>query len=152
MTLPPLEEVFRGLENPKTWRKTSCATDAYNCLAWAAGEDFRRWDFGQRDFWPGGVRKKWGIAYLVHAYRKAGFEVCETEGRTVDAMYDKIVLYMLGSEGTHAAKLLDNGCWSSKLGDREDIEHDTPEALMGNAYGAPHVYMRRLKQWQGPLG
>ncbi len=35
---------------------------------------------------------------------------------------------------THAARQLPNGKWTSKLGDFEDIEHDTPEGLVGSLY------------------
>jgi hypothetical protein len=74
-----------------------------------------------------------------------GFEVCDKiDGRTPDPAYDKIVLYAdQACAGAHAAKLLASGAWSSKLGDWEDIQHDTPEALQGHDYGEPLVYMKR---------
>ena len=40
--------------------------------------------------------------------------------------YEKIAIYALDGEPTHAARQLDTGRWTSKLGKHEDIEHDTP--------------------------
>jgi hypothetical protein len=63
--------------------------------------------------------------------------------------YDTIVLYEVSQFGemigSHAARLLPNGWWSSKIGNWEDIEHPTPEDLCGSQYGAPLIYMRKRK-------
>lgn len=140
-----LEKAFANLSSV-SWSITSKSTRKYNCLAWAVGETHRRWDTCKGAYWPESVPQRQGIAYLVAAYRTVGFEVCnETDGKTPDPQYDKIVLYELNTNGEHAAKLLDTGHWSSKLGDDVDIEHATPEALSGPIYGQPLVYMKRLR-------
>jgi hypothetical protein len=117
-------------------------------MAWAVGENHRRWDFGKNDFWPKSVPKRLGIAYLVNAYQTIGFVVCtEADGRHPEVGFDKIVLYINNqSEGSHAAKLLQSGMWSSKLGDEEDIDHQTPEGLSGSRYGRPYLYMKRPRR------
>jgi hypothetical protein len=50
----------------------------------------------------------------------------------------------LGGEPTHAAKQLPDGRWKSKLGDFEDIEHNTVKAVEDDyCYGTVVQYMKR---------
>jgi hypothetical protein len=44
---------------------------------------------------------------------------------------------------THAAKQMESGKWSSKLGDWEDVEHATLEALEGDFYGKVAQILKR---------
>ncbi len=96
------------------------------------------------------MRRDSSIASLVHAYATKGYEVCSEDGRTFDPDFDKIVLYVQvwGSErrGMHAAKLMPNGMWSSKIGSLHDIEHPTPEDVIHRDYGVPEVYMRKPRR------
>lgn len=72
----------------------------------------------------------------------AGYEVCDTAEPEVG--FEKIVLYADSDRTpTHAAKQLPNGHWTSKLGDFEDIEHDTLDCVEGPVYGKPAVYLKR---------
>jgi len=140
-----LEEWFPALKGT-SWTVESKGTSLYNCFAWAAGESHRRWDFTKDDFWPDKNKGKYGIAYLVAAYRAVGFKKCDaSDGLNPDERFDKIVLYCRGTEGTHAARLLDCGRWTSKIGDHEDIEHEQPEHLHSGVYGEPFVYMKRKR-------
>lgn len=43
----------------------------------------------------------------------------------------------------HAARQLPNGRWTSKLGDHVDIEHAALDAVGGDFYGEPAVFMRK---------
>jgi hypothetical protein len=38
-----------------------------------------------------------------------------------------------------------NGKWTSKLGNEEDIEHDTPESVAGGLYGDVVLIMKRKR-------
>jgi hypothetical protein len=68
-----------------------------------------------------------GIAYLVGAYLAEGFSVSNQDAcQKYDPTADTIVLYEQNRIGMHAARLLANGMWSSKLGDIEDVQHQTP--------------------------
>jgi len=58
--------------------------------------------------------------------------------------FEKIALYTFGGEPTHAAKQLPDGRWKSKLGDWEDIEHNTVKAVEDDSmYGEAVQYMKR---------
>jgi hypothetical protein len=140
-----IEQLFPNLCGT-SWAIKSRRTKRYNCLAWGAGEKHRRWDYNIPWFWPPGVSRLPGIAYLVGAYQVFGFVVCnQNQCLKYDPICDTIVLYELNCYGTHAARLVHNEMWSSKLGDLEDIQHETPEALSGSLYGNPAVYMKRPK-------
>lgn len=59
--------------------------------------------------------------------------------------YTKIALYAIDGEITHAARQLDNGLWTSKLGPLNDIQHGNPEVIEGGFYGKVAVYMKKKK-------
>lgn len=142
-----IELLFPGLRNT-SWAVKSRRTKGYNCIAWAAREKNRRWDIVPLKgcYWPKAVKRKAGIAYLVAAYAAHGFEACpKQEGCIFDHAYDKIVLYERNAEWTHAARLLEGGKWTSKLGNIQDIIHPTPESLICTTYGEPMVYMKRKR-------
>lgn len=141
-----LEKKFPGLGGTP-WAIKSRRTKRYNCLAWAAREKHRRWDFAKGAYWPPGVKRASGIAYLVGAFQAEGFSVCnENDCQAYDSTADSIVVYEMNRIGTHAARLLANGMWSSKLGDLEDVQHKTPEDISGIIYGNPIVYMKRKRK------
>jgi hypothetical protein len=83
--------------------------------------------------------------YTVDAYQKAletcGFLVCSDA--LLEPGFEKVALYAIGSEPQHAARQLPNGLWTSKLGDLEDIKHETLEALEGAEYGRVVLITRR---------
>jgi hypothetical protein len=132
-------------------RVTSEATYLYNCIAWAAHEDDRWWWPVPPDvsYWPQGVAREETLEAFAGAYATRGFERC-LDGLSENG-YEKIVIYALGGTPTHAARQLLNGCWTSKLGNDVDVQHDTPEALIQEhascrvTYGVPVQYLRRLR-------
>ena len=54
--------------------------------------------------------------------------------RTMKPATDSIAVYADGDEWTHFARFID-GVWLSKLGEGNDIEHSSTEALDGSLYG-----------------
>jgi hypothetical protein len=58
--------------------------------------------------------------------------------------FEKVALYS-DADGlpSHAARQKGDGFWTSKLGEAEDIEHDTLEALEGEAYGKVKIILKR---------
>lgn len=118
----------------------------YNCIAWAAGDDRQNWWPASRGYWPSGVSNQPTVPAFVAAFASLGYEVC-SDGAP-EPGFEKVALYAAAGAGgalipTHAARQLPDGRWSSKLGKRELIEHDTPDDVSGPLYGAPVEYLRR---------
>lgn len=126
---------------------TSPATSAYNCLAWAAGTDKRWWDPTIGYYWPPGIPREASVDALVRVYESLGFAIC-LSGELEPGM-DKIVLFakQIGHRRipTHAARQLDSGEWTSKLGPCEDITHSLAEDVIGPCYGEVLYFMCRPK-------
>ena len=140
-----LSSWYWWLPNLVDFKVTSESTSEYNCFSWALGDDFR-WidptvDYAQ---WMADVSNGSSIDSVVELFRAAGYELCG-DGSLEDG-YEKIAIYVKDGEPTHAARQLENGRWTSKLGKYEDIEHDFPEALQGDGfgeYGRVAVFMAR---------
>jgi len=132
---------FPGLAQ-EGYSETSPATWDYNCIAWAASDDRRWWEPPPHGFWPPGVPATLTLAAYTAAYATLGYQAC-SDGR-YELKFERIVIFAdANGIPTHAARQLDNGRWTSKLGSQIDIEHAIPEALIGPDYGTPTVFMRR---------
>ncbi|HWZ96753.1 MAG TPA: hypothetical protein VN025_03260 [Candidatus Dormibacteraeota bacterium] len=138
-----IEEDFPNLVK-YGYRVTSVATREYNCIAWAAGVNDDWWDPGDGYTWPEGAPREYTREALISAYRAIGFEICA--GNQLEPGFDKIALYADGDDWTHAARQLENGKWTSKLGRNEDIEHNTPDAVSDTQYGKVICFMKRTRQ------
>jgi hypothetical protein len=131
---------------------TSPATRRYNCIAWAAGEATRKWwpDPRKIGWWPAGVHRAETMEAFVEAYGTLGFRLC-FDG-SLQPGIEKLALYGRISQPnepplpTHAALQLESGNWTSKLGDFEDISHDTVEAVCGPVYGRVIYFLERPRQ------
>ena len=78
-------------------------------------------------------------------YERWGFRECGKDA-TLEAGFDKVAVYFGNGEYTHGALQLANGRWTSKLGEYEDITHDSLESLSGSApdeYGDVFCIMKR---------
>jgi hypothetical protein len=118
----------------------------YNCIAWAAGKTDNWW-------WPVNVPGAfWPIPIdpidpitidqFVMAFETKGFLRCEHS--RFESGFEKIAIYVDNTnEPTHAARLLPDGVWTSKLGKGEDIEHETLDALQGRIYGRAQAFLKR---------
>jgi hypothetical protein len=122
---------------------TSPATREYNCIAWAAGDTQNWWwpDEMGVGYWPSNVPREPTILAFVLAYGTVGF--MPSDDGTFEVGFEKIALYSLAGEPTHAARQLPNGRWTSKLGDFEDIEHADLACLGGPCYGQVATYLKR---------
>ena len=121
---------------------TSESTSQYNCFAWALGEDSRWID--PDGYWPENIPNDGTVDSFVELFRAAGYEPCD-DG-SLETGSEKIVIYTWNDSATHAARQLENGQWTSKLGNYEDIVHSTPEELQGEinySYGRVVVFMIR---------
>jgi hypothetical protein len=146
----PLTTVFPGLA-AAGYRVTSLASNAYNCIAWAASRDDRWWWPHHDAFWPQGVPLSETLAAFEAAYRTLGYRQCATAD--FELAFEKIGIFA-DNAGTpkHSARQLESGKWTSKLGFDVDIEHATPDALNGPDYGRPVLFMCRLRPlWRWPV-
>lgn len=132
-----LISIFPGLANTQ-FEITSPVDEDYNCIAWAAGEQDFWWWPGR--FWPKDVPPAETRLAFIKAFATKGYEECG--GPELEAGYEKICLYEKLGRPKHAARQLQNGIWTSKLGMENDISHEL-EALSGKQYGKPVLFMRR---------
>lgn len=119
-------------------RRTSDPAD-YNCIAWAAGDKSRWWSHISGCEWRG--TRTALTKGLTETFESLGFERCD--GAEAEEGYEKVAVYEWRGMWRHAARLLPDGGWTSKLGEAEDIRHDAATDLCGPVYGEIHCYMRR---------
>ena len=122
---------------------TSEQNGTYNCIAWAAGANADWWDPAPGYTWPDGAPREYSVGALVAVYKMLGFEICQ--GADIETGWDKIAIYGDKNGWTHAARQLESGRWTSKLGPFEDIEHANPHSLANTEYGNVICLMRRKK-------
>ena len=136
---------FWWLPNLSGFNVTSERSEEYNCFAWALGDDSRWIDpTAGCAQWIANVSNESPLDSVVELFRAAGYESCG-DG-SLEGGYEKVAIYAKNGEPTHAARQLDDGRWTSKLGKYEDIDHDSLEALRGDGfgeYGQEAVFMAR---------
>lgn len=125
------------------YKITSSDTTDYNCIAWAAGSTEEWWwpDAKGQDYWPPNILREESLTAFIIAYQTLGYEVCENA--LLETGFEKIAIYVLDGKPQHAARQLPDGKWSSKLGQYEDIEHNSLEGLEGSIYGKVSCVMKR---------
>jgi hypothetical protein len=121
---------------------TSPPTPSYNCIAWAAGEQSRKWWPWPTAaaYWPPGVSRNDDLESFLAAFSTLGYVQCE-DG-SAERAFEKIAFYGRPDGVLHAARQLTNGFWTSKLGDSEDISHSI-YGLEAGYYGDVLGYMKR---------
>jgi hypothetical protein len=137
-----LTHLFPGLDNDNH-KVTSDATDEYNCIAWAAGHNDAWWDPNPfpKYYWPEDLPLEDTVENLVRLFEGLDYVICDSAD--YEEGVEKIAIYGDDLGYTHAARQLPNGKWTSKLGGMQDIEHDTPDVLCGQAYGRIERIMKR---------
>lgn len=124
------------------WELTSPAELSYNCIGWALEDKFTWWPDGG-SHWPHGVPREETVAGITAMFGFFGYVPCESP--ELEPGFQKVAIYAVGDEPTHAARQLEDGTWASKLGVyRGDIQHRTLAALEGEAaYGWVALVMKR---------
>lgn len=139
-----IEAAFPKLRRSE-YRITSPAAESYNCIAWAAGDTSEWWWPGDpaTTFWPEGISREETLDDFQEVFTKLGYAVCEDD--TLESGFERVALFAdpAGSP-KHAARQLDTGRWTSKLGLLEDIEHALRD-LEGAAYGSVAIFMKRKR-------
>jgi hypothetical protein len=133
------------------YRKTSAATIQYNCLAWALGITWAWFQHDERTagyYWPPGIKREWTFTAIREIFSLHGYDQ-ETNAQ-LEPGWDKVAFY-LDSDGIpqHFARQLENGKWTSKLGDLIDVEHDDLECLVCPLYGGLGPILKRKRYEPG---
>lgn len=123
-------------------RKTSEATEDYNCFAFAAGSEKVRWGPAIDYHWPDEVPRTDTLDAFIQAYGTLGY-VIGAEA-TIEIGTEKVALYALNGKPKHAALQLVSGSWKSKIGGSIDIEHELSD-LEGPLYGTVAAILWRRR-------
>ncbi len=135
-----IERLFPGLQRAG-YRITSEATEAYNCVAWAAGGTSGWWEPADECFWPAAVPQVDSFEAYVQVFTSLGYLTGATE--SLEEGFEKVALFKdEAGDFTHAARQLPSGKWTSKLGEFEDIEHELRD-LEGDEYGTVALILKR---------
>ncbi|MSR78004.1 MAG: hypothetical protein EXS63_07265 [Candidatus Omnitrophica bacterium] len=143
MSSEKLEKSFPALV-AQGYRITSEATVDYNCIAWAIEKDNLVWwpDTMSQFAWPEKLSREESLDVFVAFFRRFGYEACQNG--EFEQGFEKVALYRdEHGRGSHAAKQLQSGKWTSKLGGDEDIEHNTLDALVGMKLGYVGQILKR---------
>lgn len=130
---------------PENHEDTSPATDSYNCVAWALGEDHRWWEPDPQYlyFWPDDIPRRRSLKHYLAVFRTEGYAEClEPDLRPGE---EKVAIFALEGVFKHACRQLANGQWTSKMGSNVDICHEL-EAVAGGRYGTLHTVFSRPRR------
>ena len=124
----------------------------YNCVAWAALGDIKKWWQAEPEpdhFWPKGILDDGSFQSYVELYKSLGYKPCQSPA--LEVFYEKIALFAHSSgHFSHVSYQLFFG-WTSKLGGWEDIKHKTIAAMEGGLYGDVKMLMKRRSGVRGFL-
>ncbi|NCR11919.1 MAG: hypothetical protein GPJ27_07965 [Microcystis aeruginosa L111-01] len=129
----------------------------YNSFAWAVNDKERCWfpDRFDTEYWPAGIPRENTLSAFIDAYSTNGFEVCPTGDPNLEFspngfFVEKIAIYTIDGRPSHACRQLNSGRWTSKIGVREDVEHELVENFIVeiegiiNSLGNLNTIMRRI--------
>ena len=117
------------------------SSNRYNCIAYAAGDADKWWDFRGGRYWPDYATRSDSIKSLIEVFAGLGFQQCQDS--SLENGYEKVALYEEQGMWKHAALQTPAGRWRSKMGQGPVIEHISLESLSHGMYGNPTIYMRR---------
>jgi hypothetical protein len=122
----------------------------YNCIAFAAGDDTRRWWPHPNRFsfyWPPHLPRQLPgtetLENFILAFEWKRYKKCKNGD--LKQGVEKIAIYMKGNLPVHAARQLESGTWTSKCGSLEDVQHESLYHVSGDMYGEPHTFMHRRR-------
>lgn len=136
-----LESSFPRLKGT-TYAVQDNPTTTYNCIGWAAGDTTRWWWPNKYGYWPSGIARKVTVESFEAVFGTLGYQRCDNGGRVEGV--EKIAIYTKNGVPTHAARQMENGTWTSKMGQGVLISHEL-DWLIGTAYGSPAFYMARSR-------
>ena len=136
---PQLSEDGFSIESPVDYY--------YNCIAWAAGkQDHWWWPRIIGGYWPSSVPEDDKIGTFVRLFENLGYNICDSAVH--EAEFEKVAIYARNGRVLHAARQLESGRWTSKLGFANDIEHSL-SGLEGQEYGQVAQILKRRRLQEG---
>lgn len=149
--------MFNPAEFPNVARegyaKTSEQSFAYNCIAWAANDQTRWWwpsgktALGNEAYWPKKVPRTRSLNAFTKLFKELGYEISRNDDGSFEPGFEKVAIYVDAGGPTHAARQLDTGEWTHKVGANIDCSA-TLEAFAGGSYG---TVVRILKRKRRPI-
>ena len=143
MTLEEMKTLFPKLSETSC-KITSKANRRYNCIAWAlCDKTVSYWPHGL--YWPRRIRCDESPLSFQELFEMHGYEICDNQD--FEAAFEKIALFANGGRVKHSARQLQNGWWASKIGNSNDIIHESLCALEADGpddYGRVIFVMRRV--------
>lgn len=133
---------FPLLRNPGNFQQNSLPDPRYNCIGWALGLDclFVASDSIPWHWWPDGVNRDFSEIALLECFKCFGFLECDDS--TIEPLFDKVALYSLDGQWTHAAKVVAVDRYHSKFGYNVDGFH-TSGSVLSTKYGTVYQFMKR---------
>jgi hypothetical protein len=138
------EETFPNIRK-EGFQITSEETLDYNCFAHAVGDKSQWWSPVESKgyYWHPKLPKNLSVENFCELYKREG-QYLPCDNGHLEAGFEKIAIYADGAGNvTHAARQTPDGKWTSKLGDWEDIEHNTLAAIEGDFYGKAVQFLKR---------
>jgi hypothetical protein len=133
-------------------QQTSPVDRFYNCIGFAAEPERRMWwwPFHQPNtYWPQGAPHALTLEAYEAAFATRGYRRCDSE--TLEEGVEKIAIFVDARRTpTHAARQLEDGLWTSKLGRLEDIRHPLRQ-VEGVQYGRVALVMARPRVSLAPV-
>ena len=138
---------FPRLASDNHFQITSECTPLYNCIGWALGLDdvWVALDHPSNMpwiWWPKGVPATEKQSSLIALFAYFGFEKCN-DAEAEDG-FDKVALYGIDGNWTHAARVVAKDEFHSKIGTAWDIHHSNGDVFADTEYGEVFAYMKRL--------
>ena len=141
-----LTDWFPSLKTDSNFQITSDCTPAYNCIGWA---------LGMNDVWVGldhPINYSWTWwpeevpcdeqnESLIALFEYFGFTKCDESDYEKD--FDKVALYGNNEGWTHAARIVEENIFHSKIGTAWDIHHSGGDIFENTEYGRIYAYMKR---------
>jgi hypothetical protein len=145
MTREELQGLFPKLAD-SGYAIASPMTPAYNCIAFAVGDETQWWEHGARlCYWPPSIQRGDNLDSWIHVFELHGYS--RTDDESLEQEFEKVAIYVdLDMLPTHVAKQLPDGRWKSKLGKGHDIEHDTLDVLEGDQMDEYGIVAQCLKR------
>lgn len=134
---------------------TSPVDAKYNCIAHAAGENDRWWwavdksIAGNDVFWFNNIPPQATLENFILAFAKLAYKPCKDS--KLEKGFEKVAIYVstkdeiYAPKGSpiHIARQLQDGRWTSKLGQDVDINYHTLQSLEGKIYGVVKQILKR---------